>query len=389
MRSSEGTLARLATVATLLVIGTPAAAQNKPLKIAPSIQIRYDSNVLRTNNQRSRGPRDNVRATVGVAFDYKNNIGVSPVFVRGTVGYDKSSRFSFLDRARVDISAGGSYALIPRCTLAPDLSFSVQQFDIEELGLPVGNTSTTQHYGASFGCNRPVGLLPVASIDSTTLRNSRQDRKRADRSSFGGTAGVAYVRPSLGRLDIYASLTSSERANILTLAGVRNVTRYGVTASRAVSPIIQASGGFSFIHTTAGIARLNFDGSGYSGQIRVAPIPRFVITGGIARDVNTGGFAFAYSLQRRFNLNTSLRFARNQASLNVSQSNRTYVGEDPLIFIVPRIADRIRTASLSVSRPIAAAFNISADVQYRRREARNEFYNYSSLSAGLSFGGRF
>lgn len=368
-----------------------AYAQGKALTIVPTIKLRYDTNPLRLNDQRASIKRDDLRATVGVSFDLNRTIGVHPIFLRGLIGYDKHTRFDFLDRARVDIRTGLNYAVFPRCSIAPRASLVIEQFDIEELGQPVGNTSTQQRYQASVDCTRP-GLTPYADISYSTLRNSQSIRERADRNQASGTAGLSYSRPSLGQLKAYVSAETSDRPNFVTAAGSglrAEVRRYGLFVSRAVSPIIQASGGVTALRVAARRGAPGFRSSGWSGEIRVAPIPRFVLTSGASRDVNAGTFGVAYAIQRNYSFGSTLSFARNRASLNFSQFDRRYVGEDPLIFPIPRVADRIRQASLTLSRPIGAVFDIQADLRYRERDSRNSFYDYSSVSAGLSLGGRF
>ncbi len=381
-------------VLALLAVPGLAMAQSTGLTVVPSVSVRYDTNALRTNDLRSNGPRDDVRVRAGIAFNYQNLLGSAPVFLRGEVGYDKHNRFSFLDRAHVMVRTGGTFRFGARCNLRPSASLDIAQTDIDELGIASGNTTATQDYDVGIACNETVGIVPQFSIGHTIRRNSAPLQQRSNRNSDNFRAGLGYVRPSLGRLDFYVAVNSTERPSLLNPTGSTDrtrETRFGVEASRSVSPRIQARAGINYVRVTSNQNIQSFEGLGYSGSVRLSPVPRLSFTAEASRDAGgSNGFGAAYTIRENYAVSAALTIgAKTRLTLSSARSDRIYRGEDAIAFPIARGSERITTVGATVGYDLTQKLRINADVTYRRRVSQNNFYNFSSTSVGLSIGGKF
>lgn len=369
-------------------------AQTTALKISPSIKSRYDSNPLRLNDQRSSGPLDDIRVTPGIAFSYTDKFGTDPIFLRGEIGYDKHSRFDFLDRARVLIRGGGSFLFGPRCQFSPAATLNIEQTDITELSGPVGNTTTTQEYEAAVACNEVAGIVPRFAASHLERTNSSSGLRRTNRTLDQFTASLGYTRPSLGRIDVLASYNRTLRPELRAVTGADRVTetrRYGVEVSRSVANLVQARGSISHLRVEAGTFTPGFRGTAWLGEVRLAPVPRFTVTARTSRDAGgSDGFGTAFTVRKEFTVSSQLTFgSRARLSLETTQLNRRFRGEDPVVFVIPRIAERVTSGTVRFGYDLTTRFRLNLDVSRRERVTRNNFYNYSSTSVGLSLGGNF
>jgi hypothetical protein len=380
----------------LVLLGLPgvAVAQSTGLTVVPSVRVRYDSNPLRTNDLRSNGPRDDVRVSAGIAFNYNQLLGSAPVFLRGEIGYDKNDRLSFLDRARVLVRTGGTFRFGARCNLRPTASLDLAQTNLDEIGTAAGNTTTTQDYDIGVACNETVGIVPQFSIGHSIRRNSSLFQQRSNRNSDNFRAGIGYVRPSLGRLDLYVAVDSTERPDLLNPGGSTDrtrTTRFGIDASRSVSPRIQARAGVNYIRVTSNQNVPSFDGLGYSGSVRLSPVPRLSITVGASRDAGgSDGFGVTYTIRENYSVSAAITIgARTRLTLSSGRSDRTFRGEDLVAFPIARGNERLTTVAATLGYDLTQKLRINADVSYRKRVSQNNFYSYSSASVGLSIGGKF
>lgn len=370
-----------------------AVAQTDKVVITPVLRVRYDSNPLRTNSQRFRGPLDDIRVSPGVAVVYNRTTGFGSLFARGVFSYDKYDRFDFLDRENITGRAGANIRLFGRCSISPVVSFARSQRDTEDLDL-ISNALTTSDYMVTATCGAEVGFQPAVTLSHSEQDNSAASRRRGDRSIDGVVGTLGFASPSIGRLDLLAKYSEGELGDgVLTGLGATRVERreFGIQFSREVSSIIQGKVGVSraAVRTDGSIRK--FSGTAWNGEIRISPVPRLQFTGTYSRAPRIDeGLGVEYTLARTLALGASLQVgARTRIGLTADQGRTRYFGEDPLIFRTPRIASRTRAVGANVRYDLTQRLSVTVDASYRERDVVNDFYDFDSTSVGIVLGGKF
>jgi hypothetical protein len=371
---------------------SPARAEG--LSAYPSVRMLYDTNVLRTNRQRSGLTDDDLRVTPGLVIAYGKALGIGTLTAKAEIGYDWHSRYEFLNRLRIESELGGRFRVLPTCFIDPKVTIGYGQSDLAELGSTVSNGVLAQVYSASLDCPGPVGIVPYVSGSYSRQDNSRATQERFDRRSIDAAVGFAYLRPSLGRLLIYGAYGSSERPKVFDIAGQQDLTRTyraGAEFSRAVSHFVQMKAGAKYleVHARSGlIADRRYTGYGWDGSVTITPSPRLRFSLNTQRDAGSQyALGAGYSISESYGASAGLSFSRSSLSLSYSHQDRRFFGEDPLVILRPRIADEADTINLGYGYRVSKTLNVNGNVGYRRRDGRDSFYDYDSLYFGLSVGG--
>ncbi|PTQ11795.1 gellan polysaccharide biosynthesis protein GelF [Sphingomonas oleivorans] len=383
----------------LLSCAWPAAAQEQAepdrLSVTPALRLQYDSNMLRLNEQRLSGRRDDTRITPGISFQLRRQIGLHSLAISGDAGYDFHRRFKFLDRARVNGVANANILLGGRCTAAPRARLEIAQTELSELGVPVGNMQTTQDYQLTLACPRPSGFYPSVTGGLLRASNSADSRRRYDLRTETIRGALGYAKPSLGDIQLSASYQRFARPGLLETTGIddgTDVYQYGVVFNRAVAPRVKSRIGLSYLSVKPHRKEVeDFSGLGWEGEIAVSPTPRFTTTVGVERSARSqSNFGASYIVQTDYRLSTKMQLsARSALTLAASRSGRRFRGENNMLLPIPRLKDRTTTFSAGYQFTLRDALRIGLNASHEKRSADNDFYAYSATTVTLSAGTRF
>jgi hypothetical protein len=367
--------------------------------VRPAVSTVYDSNPLRLNELRGgSAPRSDVRVTPGIAFEIQQNFARNSISVTGAVGYDFYRRFKNLERVRTDVTATGSIPFGGRCKAIPKANFLLQQADIEDVGIPVGQTLRSFDAQISASCRRSWGFFPVASVGILHLSNSGGNQIRNEgvldgsslqnRRNWNATGGVAYAKPSLGELQLFLNVGQLRRPGVGSGA---DVTSLGLQFDRSISSrfAVRAAVSVNQVDTTRASAP-RFRGVNFAVNTRVALVPSIVVSPYVSRQIaaNTvAGIDYAIANDVGIGIDWSLG-RRGGIIARVSQSHKRYYGEDPLVRSELRISDTTDSAGAAF-RYSVRALQLRLGIQRQQRKGRNAFYSFDStrveLAAGASF----
>lgn len=380
----------LAGVAGSAALCSPAFAQENRFDVSVSVVETYDSNILRLSPELSDGPRDNLALSPRVGVDYGRRFGRQRLFLNGTAGYNYNSRFRFLNREDLTASGGANLSFSGRCRADPTASLLRSQADLDDLGDAVGNTVTIQEYTVQAACPRSAGLYPTVSAGLLRVDNSAIRRER-NQSVVDGRAGLVYRRPSLGDAELFTQfILISRNREVPTATGVvkddSDVSTIGLRLSRDVGTRVAASASVGYTNVdpkVPGVA--GFSGVTYRGAVTYQPQPRLSFTAGFGRAVSSRGNAgTSYFVTRSADLGAQARLsARTSVGARVQLATRDFRGEDRSFRFGPRGADSQLSATGNVSYAISAPVALNLTALYRRRDADNDFYDYSTFSATL------
>jgi hypothetical protein len=356
--------------------------------VTPALDVVYDSNVLRLNDIRSgSAPRDDVRITPALAFDIRQRFARNSVTISGDVGYDFYQRFKGLERLRTNVSAGGNIPFGGRCTINPGADLQIQQADLEDLGVAVGRTVRILSGEVIARCPRSAGFYPVASANVLRLTNSGPSLGLS-RSNWSTTGGVVYSKPSLGQVQLFLNTGQFRRRDSLGLRreSGQNFASVGVQYDRAITSHFATRISVAAVKTDSSRFGGNrFNGLNYSMNMRVAFFPALVFSPSVSRQVvasiNTGT-DYVLSRQAGIGMNWSLT-ARSGLVAGISRSRRRYFGEDPLVRNELRIADVSDSVSIGY-RYLIRSLRLQIGVSHRKRDSKNNFYDFTSTRAEFS-----
>lgn len=378
---------RLGGCLVALASATDAHAQENKLALDLSVLGRYDSNILRTNDRRSQGPRDNQSVTPRVVVNLDRNFGRQHVFLSGTAGYVYNSRFRFLDREEINLNGGASLKFGGRCRADLGTSYFRAQSDLEDLGGPIRNTVAVQDYSLAVECPRSAGLYPKITASYARTSNSLTRRER-DQDVVGGRASLVYTKPSLGGLEAFFEYSRINRpnrvgANDVPFQDLTEVTTWGARYQRSLG-VLTFDANIGRTHANpksalvAGFTGLTFGSSltyqrSNLGSIRVRAERSVSARGNVGSSFYISDEVGA-SIRRQFSPRTS-------AGANVSYGKRTFRGEDNDLFNGPRGRDRLFESSVDARHRLGRRIAVTVAGRYRTRNAQNDLYDYSSTQA--------
>lgn len=365
----------------------PGASQGgNQFSVAPALTTVYDSNVLRLNSIRSGPARDDVRVTPAVTLIVRQGFARNTISLSGDIGYDFYQRFKGLQRLRTNIKADAGIPLGARCEVAPAASLLIQQAEIEDLGVAVGRTARVLAGQVTARCPRAVGFYPVVRADALRLTNSGGDNGLG-RRNWSGTGGIVYARPSLGQVQLFANTGQFRRSSIVggpdTGADIASI---GLQFDRAITSRFAARLSVAGVRVSPTRRQAGrFEGTNYSVDVRIAPIPSFIVSPRFSRQVIgsiNAGSDYVLSREVGLGFNWSLG-ARTGIVAQVGKIDRRYFGEDPLVLLQFRIADQTNVGSLAI-RYAVRSLRLQLGVSRSERDSRNDFYDFDSTRVEFS-----
>jgi hypothetical protein len=384
----------------------PLNAPNDPEGVNRAIitartEIIYDSNVARSSAAEAAArhlkPEDE-SIWPAVEFDLVRAIGTQSLFLKGSAGYDFYARNHVLNAARADVAGGGELRLRP-CRVVLMGDYATQQRNLEEItGQAVNNQETTTTAGLDGDCARPIGFTPTLTVVQVWSANSNPQLVNTDYRSFHVSGGLAYQRPSLGRVSLFGEYTKTlfPNRNVIFLVGpVFHVQEDGYQVW---------SSGLRFDHKLGG--RIDLDALAAYTSVKSA-IPGGLNFGGVTYLADgvfhaTGRLSaqahFERATQPSVLQGSSLAvqdqysgevdFAlspRLQLSSGAMQFNQSFQGPgvNPAIDLTrARTFSYFGAATLTLGR----RFSIAVDARNENRHANLERYSYNSTRVSLTLG---
>lgn len=386
--------AQAQTVNVNTPVSVPVAGNVDRFRVVPVITSVYDSNVLRLNDARGSGPRDNIRVSPALAVDLNRIFGRTRVTAGGTVGYDFNTRFSGLDRERINLTSSVTTPVGAPCSVTGSAALERAQFDLGDTNTVVTESFLRQVYDVGASCRAAAGFFPAVGVNRVSLTNS--SRKVLDTNQSAVRAGIGYGRPSLGTLQLIGSVAKIARPGIEDLTGIDDstmITDVQLVFERSVAPRVSFRLGGGITHADPKRAAVpSFSGPSFDAQVTIRPVPRFTIVGSGRRAVqNQSSFGATYIIADSYNLNVSyLLSARSTATLFAQRAQRDPRGEDlALTLQPPRGKDKLNLVGGSYAFDFHRSLRLSLSVTHQRRTADNAIYDYTATSASAGVTARF
>ena len=376
-----------------LIINAPATQQ---IDAPDAIAVRagatavYDSNILRRNVGRSTGNSGNVRVTPTIEVLLNRRLGRYLFSADGSAGYDLNTRFSELNRVRLNLNGRARMPLGGRCAVTPQATYQRFQTDLGDLQVLRGNTTEFQNYTIGIACPRRTGFTPNFSVNQNTGKNSNVLRELLDYRSRGVTAGLSYYRPSLGTVSLNGSYRRIERPNLIDQFGIRDATKVkqlGVVLDRSVSTRLSATAGLSILRIDPDRAAVrSYSGIGYNADIVYRPVPRAAIVAHLERDARGQSSVNAtYVLADVYRLSGNWALtARSSVDVGLAHDIRRFRGEGLVPGFQARGVDRTDAITGRYNYDIRQRWRLSVFASYRTRNADNDLFDYSATSVGIS-----
>lgn len=370
----------------------PVLAQENKFALSAQIVGVYDTNTLRAGPARSSGPKDNSSLSPLLGIDYSRRFGRQRVFLSGTVGYVFNSRFTNLDRETVDLSGGANVKAGARCQANPGFSLSRAQSDLEDLGDTIRNTVNVQDYSVELSCPRAVGFYPKLSGALAKTDNSGRRRQR-NQEVAGGRVSLVYAKPSLGGVEAFLEYSHIDRPNRVDFLGVpivdeTEVTTYGVRYQRGVGTLITLDASLGRTHANPRSRLiLSFTGFTYAGALSYQRSSNGSVRVGFNRSVSArNNLGTSYYINRSvfagFNLRATSKIG---TGADISYGTRQFRGEDSSFQpLGTRGTDKSVNVTASASYRLNRRVSLLLSGRYRKRDAKNNIFNYSSKQAKLA-----
>ncbi|HEY0648192.1 hypothetical protein [Phenylobacterium sp.] len=194
----------------------PNVAHERQWNVDARLAAYYETNIAHTGKAvaRSRGivPED-VRITPQIAADIVQPIGQSALFLNGVAGYDFHNRNDRLDRARYQVTGGGT-GVIGICRPILYGTYSGLQSDLADLNLvTVENEQVTKGVSAGVQCGRPVGLNGGATVQRFDTKNSADRLVVQDHTAETLFVQLGYGSPNLVNASLFYSYANNEYPN--------------------------------------------------------------------------------------------------------------------------------------------------------------------------------
>ena len=375
-----------------------ASAQTAPdiLDVRAAVVSTFDTNLLRLNEERAPGDRDDVRVTPQLDVNIRRLIGGRhQLTIGGTAGYDFHGRYSFLDRERIDLGADLNIVLGAFCSIRPGVRLNWGQAQLSDQGVIVGNTERRTDYEISLACRRPAGLYPRFAGRLTRVTNSAERRRVFNLDDDYVEAGLGYSLPSVGDLLLVGSYERFDRPVLRDFVDLNDRTetyRAGLEFRRAVAPRISFRAAAYYLRVeTEDDGWSNFSGMGFRGGIEFRPAPSLEADIQLSRDIaNQSNIATAYTIQTEARANATYRpSTRSQIRLGGRYLRRALRGQLIVDTPFPRERDTTYGVFAGYSFDVTERLRAGLTARHEHRDAPLSFYLFSSTSGAASLSLRF
>lgn len=386
----------------------PAYAQlpARDVRISAGTDVTAETNVARVNDenraQRLRGlsasdlrvtPTVDVTAVLPIA-------GRHLVNVTGVLSYNIYMRNDRLNRERILLASNGLFNL-GNCEVSYNGAYRRAQSDlgdlivfdgVDVLDRRVVNTEDVKTIGGNVSCGSSFGLRPTLGITQSWANNSDAIRRINNYSNTTLTAGIAYRRPRLGDLSLFASKTWARYPNRDDLAGPfglgstgNNIRSYGVSLSRPIGSRLTGSASISYTDVNqVDMVGDSFGGLTWSADLTAVINPRLVARLGLGRSVQTSNLVFSsytidnnYSLSADYTLSDRVRF-----SLSASRLERDFQGTIPFV-ATPLVNDELTRLDGVMAFVQSRRLSFRVFASHSIRNANTDLLDYDNTTVGV------
>jgi hypothetical protein len=363
------------------------------LDVRVSGTVVHDSNAARSGRAQAaaRGLawnemefRPSATVSVVLPLDY------SSIFADTQVGYEFHSRNKRLESERIAAS-GGVRLRILGCVVEASANYARRQSDLaDDFSASPGNVEQISGARADLRCRPPVGVSPLASVSFKRSRNNLTARRRSDLDSITVTGGLAYEQPSLGRLSVIASLSEQSYPHRLLTGsrkdGIRTVSGM-LRLDRRAGSLLKGSLSAGYIHVDPDLPGVRgFEGPVYGAELTLAPGGPAAFALAAERTVEASN-RLDVSYYRQDQINLSMRYAlspRMNMDLRGSWRLRRFAPSPAVTDVTPPGSDRNYALGGGLRYVLNRRVELMADLDYQRRNAAIDLFDYGGLRAGLT-----
>ncbi|WP_294320382.1 outer membrane beta-barrel protein [uncultured Sphingomonas sp.] len=340
----------------------------------------YDDNIFRLDNQR-REPVDDFILTPQVTAQYKRQIGLNDITVRGDASYGYYVRNPDRSRIQAILNTQGTFRVAGTCVLKPLARIQRQRADYGDINGSIDNFQTFTALGLEATCPRTVGFFPIVGIRRDTSDNDPRFNF-ANQKSVSYTAGIGYARPSIGTMTAYYNRIDSDRSAI----GVNNhIDRAGVTFVRSVVSSVALKADVQYLSARSVGANVRpYRGLGWAGELIYRPLPRLSLTGTTDRRIiNDTLVPAGFAVQTDYGLRADWQFAeRTKITAQGSYATRSFRG-DPLVIVSGINSDTLADALLRMTRRVGARVDLQVEARHISRQTDTDANQYKvTLATG-------
>ena len=410
--ASAARLVSLATAAVAIVALSPArgnaqgnapsvAGAGAPTGVDISVRAIYDSNVSGSTSAvaEARGlTLDDRILEPLVDFNLSQPVGRQTMFLTGSAGYDFYERNHKLDRELIDASGGGAFHAAG-CNMTGTLGYARRQSELQDLQT-VGvaqNVVTIQSYRVNSDCERSIGFSPTAEASMSQTRNSQSLMQTVDTNVLGGSAGVLYSNPALGRLQVFGQYSSSEYPNqILSVGGTTRTDGYAsysgvISYNRPVGTRLDTTLTASYMHLKPNVpSESGFDGPTYTVNVAAHVTSRI----GVTLDLNQGAtppnqIGVSYAIKRTAQISVEyLMSSRLKFGAGGFLKDNQYEGSNlnPALFVTRQRSQGVfGSAGLNVGKRLS----LLMDARWQKQTANLVGFSYDDLRVSLTAASKF
>ncbi len=398
---------KLVLRALLCMVGIPLAvgysgsvsAQNtevaRKIRVGVSASSVYDDNVLRLPDavaSPAGGTRDDFRFTPSLDIDIVQPIGRQSVFLSGGLGYDFYRSNKQLESERINLEGGGNLRFGAGCSSRVSLSFARQQSNLADFGRLNGipNVEKSLGAGGSFSCGSGLGIQPTLTYDFEKVSNgaARLEANGYRAQTVGAT--IAYARPSLGELGVYASYRNGVYPKRVLLTGRADgikVYSGGLNFSRDIGTQLKGSVslGYTIVDPKEQFVR-NFKGASWSADLDWAPNDALHLSIGLGREVQQSNLLdVSYSVNQNVGVTGAYALNRQmQLTFSASRDKRKLEASRQFPGNIGLTSDKTSSLGAGFRFQPQGRIGFSFDLRGVKRQSAFRQFNYDNVSATLS-----
>lgn len=375
-------------------MSSQAVAQERELKLGARVQVEHDSNVVlgrnALGNAQGLTPED-VRFVPSITIDLIQPVGRSSVFLTGVAGYTFYDKNTDLNRERLDFSGGGSTALGP-CftTLSGDYNRGINQIDDPMIVIDAKNTRKVTRATVAVNCGSTSGFSVVGNASQDWSRNSAQIAKEADYDSTTLMVGVAYRRPALGALTVFANRQTVDYKDRLLSNGYQ-VDAIGATFDRQLGARIQGSITVSYSMVEQdqvllpGFPQQEQNITSYGGDLSFRASSRLTLQASFNRGISPSvAVGQSYEISDRYRLSGSYSVgSRIVVSAGYSSVKRE-PGEDAIPSPILPTESTLENLFGSIRYRQSDRLSFELGLEREERETNIPLFDYSANRIGLT-----
>lgn len=375
-------------------MSSQAVAQERELKLGARVQVEHDSNVVlgknALGNAQGLTPED-TRFVPSLNIELIQPVGRSSVFLSGTAGYTFYDKNTQLNRERLDFSGGGSTRLGP-CfsTLSADYNRGINQVDDPMIVIDAKNIRKVTSAAIAVNCGSTSGFSVVGNVSQDWSRNSARAVQQSDYDSTTLMVGLAYRRPALGALTIFANRETVEYRDRLLSDGYQ-IDAVGVTFDRQLGARIQGSvtASYSMVEQDQvllpGMVQQEQNVVSYGGDLSFRASTRLLLQASFNRGITPSvGVGQSYEISDRYRLSGTYSVgSRIVVSAGYSRVERQ-PGEDAIPSILVPTDSTVSNIFGSVRYKQSDNLSFELGLEREERETDVPIFDYTSNRIGLT-----